>query len=82
MGLSALVAQPDGTFLSVVDNGFGRQDNSVDFMLRVYVLRPVKEDKGVEVLDYIQLSDRSAEYNPAPQLPYLPLRAVKHRRAT
>ncbi len=57
MGLSALVAQSDGTFLSVVDNGFGRQDNSVDFMLRVYVLRPVKETKNVEVLDYIQLSD-------------------------
>ena len=26
MGLSDLVAQSDGTFLSVVDNGFGRQD--------------------------------------------------------
>ena len=44
MGLSDLVAQSDGTFLSVVDNGFGRQDNSVDFLLRVYVLRPRLRD--------------------------------------
>jgi glycerophosphoryl diester phosphodiesterase len=62
MGLSALSPQKDGTFLSVVDNGFGRQDNSVDFLLRVYVLKPNFKKLGrgsgnIEVLNHIQLSD-------------------------
>ncbi|MBL92506.1 MAG: hypothetical protein CMH56_11945 [Myxococcales bacterium] len=62
MGFSSLVARDDGTFLSVVDNGFGHQHNSVDFLLRVYKLRPDfrTDSQGtgqVQILDFTQLAD-------------------------
>lgn len=62
MGFSSLVAYDDGTFLGVVDNGFGHQHNSVDFLLRVYKLRPDFRTSSsgtgvVKVIGYTQLSD-------------------------
>ncbi len=39
-GFSALLDNGDGSFLALVDNGFGTKDNSADFLLRVYRIRP------------------------------------------
>ena len=39
-GFSALIKGDDGAFLALPDNGFGTQENSPDFILRVYELRP------------------------------------------
>jgi len=39
-GFSALLNGDDGAFLALPDNGFGTQENSADFILRVYELRP------------------------------------------
>ena len=40
MGFSALIENGDGSFLALSDNGFGRKENSPDFLLRVFELRP------------------------------------------
>lgn len=37
-GYSAILAQPDGSFLALTDNGFGSRENSSDFLLRVYCI--------------------------------------------
>lgn len=39
-GFSGLVDRGDGTFLAMPDNGYGSLENSADFRLRVYTLRP------------------------------------------
>jgi len=39
-GFSALIAGDDGAFLALPDNGYGAKENSADFLLRVYELRP------------------------------------------
>jgi hypothetical protein len=39
-GFSALIAGDGGAFLALPDNGFGAKENSPDFLLRVYELRP------------------------------------------
>lgn len=39
-GFSALLLGDDGAFLALSDNGFGTQETSPDFLLRVYELRP------------------------------------------
>ena len=39
-GFSALVLGRHGEFLALPDNGFGNLENSADFLLGVYVLRP------------------------------------------
>ena len=39
-GFSALLPGDDGAFLALSDNGFGTQETSPDFLLRVYELRP------------------------------------------
>jgi hypothetical protein len=39
-GFSALLPAGGGAFLALADNGFARQNNSADFLLRVYALRP------------------------------------------
>ena len=39
-GFSALIAAADGSYLALVDNGFGARENSADFLLSVYELRP------------------------------------------
>lgn len=61
-GFSGLVDDRDGTFLALCDNGYGAQNNSADFRLRVYRLRPWwKTDDGgpgtIEVLEYFELRD-------------------------
>lgn len=38
-GFSALLAEPDGGFLVVSDNGYGAAENSADFLLRVSAVR-------------------------------------------
>src|SRR6185295_3956986 len=53
-GISSLVDARDGTFLAMADNGYGTLDNSADFRLRIYRLRPSFKtaaggDGGVEV---------------------------------
>ncbi|WP_421656302.1 glycerophosphodiester phosphodiesterase family protein [Leptothermofonsia sp. ETS-13] len=52
----------DGTFWFMPDNGFGRKENSSDFLLRIYRVEPNfrGEDGGdgsVDILDFIQFSD-------------------------
>ena len=39
-GFSAVLANDDGSFLVMSDNGFGRLENSADYNLRVYTIRP------------------------------------------
>jgi hypothetical protein len=39
-GFSALLAQDDGSFLALTDNGFGERENSADFVLSVYRIMP------------------------------------------
>jgi len=39
-GFSALLYVGEGSFLALADNGFGAKDNSPDFLLRVYRIRP------------------------------------------
>jgi hypothetical protein len=39
-GFSAVIRTRRGTLLGLVDNGFGAKENSADFVLRVYELRP------------------------------------------
>jgi len=61
-GISSLVDAHDGTFLAMPDNGYGTLDNSADFNLRVYRLRPnFKTAKGgagdIEVESVIELHD-------------------------
>ncbi|MDC0720313.1 esterase-like activity of phytase family protein [Nannocystis bainbridge] len=61
-GFSALLANDDGTYLGLVDNGYGKIENSADFHLRVYTLRldlrtAAGGSGGVEVLGQIELRD-------------------------
>src|SRR5262249_51974606 len=61
-GISSLVDAHDGTFLAMPDNGYGTLDNSADFNLRVYRIRPnFKTVHGgggdIEVEDFIELHD-------------------------
>ena len=39
-GFSAAVANRNGTFWAMPDNGFGTKDNSEDFLLRIYLVKP------------------------------------------
>ena len=39
-GFSALIMGEPGVFLALPDNGYGTKENSADFLLRVYELRP------------------------------------------
>ena len=61
-GFSAALKNPDGTYLVMSDNGFGAQDNSADYLLRLHHIAvnykkqsSAKDD--VQHLSYIQLSD-------------------------
>ena len=46
-GFSAILKNGDGSFLVMPDNGFGSQENSADFILCVYEIRPnVRTAKG------------------------------------
>lgn len=61
-GFSGVLAEEDGSILALSDNGFGRMENSADFLLRLYRLSvdfETARDGGgrAKVLDFIQLSD-------------------------
>src|SRR5262245_41753221 len=61
-GFSAILDNGDGTFLALADNGFGAIENSADFRLRAYRLRPDFETKSggsgtIAVVDFIELRD-------------------------
>ena len=62
-GFSAVIdGRRPGEYLAMPDNGFGRKENSRDFLLRAYWIRPAwKTASGgsgsVEVGDFIQLHD-------------------------
>src|SRR5215467_9678881 len=63
-GISSLVDAHDGTFLAMPDNGYGTLDNSADFRLRVYRIRPnFRTATGgagdIEVESFIELHDPS-----------------------
>ena len=61
-GFSAVLDNKDGTFLVMSDNGFGSLENSADFHLRVYIIRPdFKTSTGggskIQVEGFIELHD-------------------------
>jgi len=61
-GFSGAVKNGDGTYMVMADNGFGTQDNSSDFLLRVYQVKPDFRTKSagsakVQVMSFIQLRD-------------------------
>jgi glycerophosphoryl diester phosphodiesterase len=61
-GFSGVVDNGDGTFYGLSDNGFGAKDNSADFLLRMYLIRPRWETArgGAGTLDvdsFISLRD-------------------------
>ncbi|GAB3044585.1 esterase-like activity of phytase family protein [Acinetobacter apis] len=61
-GFSAALKNKDGSYLLMPDNGYGTQDNSADFLLRIYRVKPEFRTKTqahseIKVLDFIQLRD-------------------------
>lgn len=61
-GFSAALKNKDGSYMVMADNGFGTQDNSADFLLRIYKLSPDFKTKSqgsgtVTVQSFIQLRD-------------------------
>lgn len=60
-GFSAAVANADGTFWAMPDNGFGTKANSADFLLRIYLVRPHwgrdQVSGSIQVIRSITLSD-------------------------
>ena len=61
-GFSAALKNADGTYMAMSDNGFGSQDNSADYLLRIYHITPDfrSKDQGtgeVKVHSFIQLKD-------------------------
>jgi hypothetical protein len=56
-GVSAIIPASDNTWFILPDNGFGAQDNSADFFLRIYEVGVNFDTQSVEVIRYISLSD-------------------------
>jgi glycerophosphoryl diester phosphodiesterase len=61
-GFSAVLSNGDNTFMVMSDNGFGSLENSADYQLRVYRIRPHFKTKeggsgGIAVLGHIELHD-------------------------
>ena len=61
-GFSAILDAGGGAFLAMPDNGYGRKDNSGDFLLRLYRIRPdFRSATGgpgsVSVTGFVPLSD-------------------------
>ncbi len=57
-GFSSIWPDTDGWFWALSDNGFGSKRNSPDYLLRIYRVRPVFEEKRVEVdAAFVQLRD-------------------------
>ncbi len=71
-GFSAILDNKDGTFNVMPDNGFGALENSADFHLRVYRIRPdLKTQSGgsgeIEVLSFFELRDPDRKFRlPSP----------------
>ncbi len=56
-GFSGIISAQNGNYYVILDNGYGRKDNSADFNLRWYEVAVDWENGNVEVVDYRQLSD-------------------------
>nr|WP_323127550.1 esterase-like activity of phytase family protein [Acinetobacter rathckeae] len=61
-GFSAAIKNKDGTYTAMPDNGFGTQDNSSDFLLRMYTLKidfatKKHSAQNISILKTIQLKD-------------------------
>jgi glycerophosphoryl diester phosphodiesterase len=61
-GFSGMIDNGDGTFWAMPDNGFGAKNNSADFLLRLYRIRPDWETSrggagAIEVGNFISLRD-------------------------
>ncbi|MHB8878507.1 MAG: esterase-like activity of phytase family protein [Myxococcaceae bacterium] len=56
-GFSALIADGEGVFLALTDNGYGSMENSADFHLRAYRIRADFPRGRLEVLGHFELSD-------------------------
>ncbi|WP_299440873.1 esterase-like activity of phytase family protein [uncultured Aquimarina sp.] len=62
-GFSSVLNNMDGTFTAMSDNGFGSIENSADYNLRLYKIKPrfesfFRRGKGdIKVLEYIELKD-------------------------
>src|SRR5688572_9974131 len=61
-GFSGVVANGDGSFLAVSDNGYGSIENSADYHQRAYTLRPEFKTRdggsgGIQVVGFIELKD-------------------------
>ncbi len=65
-GFSAAVANGDGTFWAMPDNGFGTKANSADFLLRIYLVRP-RWDRGTGSDGRIQIIRRADPVGPGSQ---------------
>ncbi len=67
-GFSAVLDGPGDTFYGMPDNGYGAKNNSADFLLRLYRIRPhfrtARRGSGeVDVLGFIQLRDPDGHVN-------------------
>ncbi|HEY9229529.1 MAG TPA: esterase-like activity of phytase family protein [Gemmatimonadaceae bacterium] len=65
-GFSGILDAGDGTFWAMPDNGFGAKNNSGDFLLRLYRVRPdFRTERGgrgtVSVVSFVQLRDPDAK---------------------
>jgi len=61
-GFSAALKNDDDSYMAMADNGFGTQDNSTDFLLRIYKIKAdfrtkTKGTGQVTVQSFIQLRD-------------------------
>ncbi|WP_288401563.1 esterase-like activity of phytase family protein [uncultured Acinetobacter sp.] len=61
-GFSAALKNDDDSYMAMADNGFGTQDNSADFLLRIYKIKAdfrskTKGTGQVTVQNFIQLRD-------------------------
>jgi hypothetical protein len=56
-GLSGVVRNADGSYLALSDNGYGRKNNSADFLLRINRIKPDFSGGGVRVCGGITLTD-------------------------
>lgn len=61
-GFSAALKNDDDSYMAMADNGFGTQDNSADFLLRIYKIKAdfrtkTKDTGQVTVQSFIQLRD-------------------------
>ncbi|WP_299247718.1 esterase-like activity of phytase family protein [uncultured Aquimarina sp.] len=62
-GFSAVLNNMDGTFTAMSDNGFGSIENSSDYNLRLYKIKPRFEtlfrrgEGDIQILEYLELKD-------------------------